>query len=207
MVKEEKYYDPIEQFLTDNLYCFKTTQRAGSQHVGYADVVGIRDIGGKNSPEIEIIAVEVKHTPSKIGKKLGQTLGYSLFSHRCYLAIPTKFETKHIEFANRLGVGLIEINKKEGMSCREILTAQKHEPYESLMYTLMSRGLKLKRCEFCGIIFSFENKKWTRNLRDHEGKAAYIRHKFSDRFDVISGETLKYKDKAICDECLKLFRV
>lgn len=207
MVKEEIYYNPVEQFLKENLFCFKTTQKAGSRHLGFADVVGIRDTGGKNSPEFELIGVEIKRDTSSIGKKLGQTLGYSLFTHRCYLAVPTKFDTKHIEFANRLGVGLIEISHKEDIKCYEILTAQRHEPYESLVYRLMEKSLKLSCCDYCGIVFSLENKSWTRNIKDCEGKALYIRHKLPDRFNVISGEMLNYKDKAICDECLKLFRI
>src|SRR2546427_11931699 len=101
-------------------------RRKGPQAVGYADVLGIRDIGSVLTGDIELIAVEVKLERDNFGKKLGQALGYSLFAHKCYLAIRMKrddrFSFEEREMANRLGVGLIDIRGTGRKQCREALS-------------------------------------------------------------------------------------
>ena len=77
--------------------CFKTAQRVGTSFIGIADVVGVRDIGGDVRGDVEVIAVEVKMSPSNFGKILGQALGYSLFGHKCYLAIILEHRTEPME--------------------------------------------------------------------------------------------------------------
>lgn len=54
-------------------------KKVGTSFVGIADVVGVREVGGDVRGDIEVVAVEVKMTPSNFGKILGQALGYSLF--------------------------------------------------------------------------------------------------------------------------------
>jgi hypothetical protein len=49
-------------------------------------VIGIRDIGGDFSGEVETIAVEVKRGSTPFVNACGQAFGYSVYSNRVYLA-------------------------------------------------------------------------------------------------------------------------
>ncbi len=152
--KEKTYYEPVEKFLKNELGCFVTRQQQGSRkYVGIVDVLGVRDLGGQYSNDIEVIAVEVKTNKGSFGKSLGQALGYSLLAHKCYLAIPLeskdKFTLEEKEMANRLGVGLIEIHSDE--TCKEVLTPKYHQPIDTLMLRTLHE-LYYIRCSLCGTL-------------------------------------------------------
>jgi len=88
---ESVLYPSVEKLLRSDAFgCFKTGQRVGTLFVGIADVVGVREIGVDVRGDIEVIAAEVKTSSSQFGKNLGQALGYSLFAHKCYLAVRFK---------------------------------------------------------------------------------------------------------------------
>jgi hypothetical protein len=53
---------------------------------GRIDVIGIRDIGGDLSGEVETVAVEVKRGSTPFANACGQTYGYSVYANRVYLA-------------------------------------------------------------------------------------------------------------------------
>lgn len=138
--------------------CFKTWQRVGTSFVGVADVVGARDVGGDVRGDLEVVAVEVKKTSDKFGRILGQAISYSLFAHKCYLAIPFSdyeaFSFEQKELAARLGVGLFEIKKEYKVwRCHEVLTSANHFPHGHQVETLLRRGLDLARCGLCGVFF------------------------------------------------------
>jgi len=155
-MKEETYYSRIEDFLKERLNCFATRQKGGSKYVGYADVLGVRDIGGKWSGDVEIIAVEVKKKKGNFGKYLGQALGYSLFAHKCYLAIPIKkgdFSLEEREMANRLGVGLLKIKRK---IVEEVLTSRYFQPIENLILHVLNQ-MKYSKCNICGVVKSLKH--------------------------------------------------
>lgn len=162
-MKESSLYGCVEDYLkSESFGCFKTKQRVGTSFVGIADIVGARDIGGDIRGDIEITAVEVKTSCSNFGKILGQALGYSLFAHKCYLAVrffdDGAFSLEQKELATRLGVGLLEIKKLYGvLRCSEVLTSPNHVPQGHQMETLLRRGLKLIKCSLCGYLF--ENKR------------------------------------------------
>jgi ribosomal protein L28 len=162
-MKESSFYPYVEEFLKSEAFaCFKTAQRVGTSFIGIADVVGVRDIGGDVRGDVEVIAVEVKMSPSNFGKILGQALGYSLFGHKCYLAIPFSdieaFSLEQKELATRLGVGLMEIRKSHGVwHCSEALSSANHTPHGHQMETLLRRGLGLVRCSICGIFVDHSN--------------------------------------------------
>ncbi len=125
------------------------------RYVGAADVLGVKDIGGVLSSDFEVVAVEVKKTKASFGKSLGQALGYSLFSHKCYLAIPSKkneelFSIDDREIASHLGVGLIEIDVSEDQ-CYEIVTSKPHKPIETILFHTLN-NLGLIKCSICGTL-------------------------------------------------------
>jgi hypothetical protein len=164
---ERVLYPYVEDFLKGESFgCFKTSQRVGTSFIGLADVVGVREVGGDVRGDIEVISVEVKSSTRTFGKILGQALGYSLFAHKCYLAVRLT-SYKHLsleqkELATRLGVGLIEIRKhRSGWKCFHILSSKNHSPHPHQMETLLRRGLGVIRCSFCGIFIDIEGEKIT----------------------------------------------
>ncbi len=155
-MKEEILYDSVETLLKESSFrCFRTGQKKGTMFLGYADVIGVRDIGGDIQGELEIVAVEVKLGFDYFGRHLGQSLGYSIFANRCYLAIKCEneasFNIEHKELATRLGVGLIKITNKWGdWRAEEVLSSAQHVPIGPLKETLLRKAVGLVKCCICG---------------------------------------------------------
>lgn len=166
---ESDLYPIVVNYLLDKMKCLDARKTVGPQLVGSADAFGIKDIGGRYNSAMIGYAIEVKEKPRPFGKRIGQALGYSLFSHRCYLAVPTKFTEEQIEMANRLGVGLLEIKTKEE-TCMERLTAQHHQPIEGLFSHAVYR-LGYVQCKMCGEfvkITSRTRKSSVKSLKDNQ---------------------------------------
>lgn len=130
--------------------CFKTDTNTGLRH-SRIDVVGVRDVGGDLSGEVETISIEVKKGSEPFATACGQALGYKIYANRVYLADVRKgsFTYDEIRIASQLGVGLIQI--KNG-TCREILTSPSYVPMSSLNLLLLEK-LRLGKCQFCGSFF------------------------------------------------------
>ena len=115
-MREIPYYQTVENWLMIQGGCFATKKNCGTR-LAHVDVVGVRHIGGDLSSEYEIIAVEVK-TDEPFFKSISQAAGYSVFAHRCYLAVYERgkqpFTHEEIEIALSLGVGLLKIRSKKG---------------------------------------------------------------------------------------------
>jgi hypothetical protein len=208
-MKESSFYPCVEEFLKSEAFgCFKTAQRAGTSFVGIADIVGARDVGGDVKGDIEIIAVEVKGSPSNFGKILGQALGYSLFAHKCYLAVTFSndkvFSLEQKELATRLGVGLLEIRKMYGvLRCSEALTSVIHIPQGHQMETLLRRGLGLVRCGFCGFFVDTINvtQSWKEALRREK---VYLTWRKPDRSLLFSRRRKgDWRRLYICNDCVR----
>ena len=200
---EEKLLHPIVvNYLKEEKKCLDAVKDTGHPFVGYADAFGIKDIGGMFRAEVIGYAVEVKTSTESFGKHIGQALGYSLFSHRCYFAVPEKFRPEHIEMANRLGVGLIEIDENN-KRCKEILTAQHHEPIENLFLSVVET-LGWDRCNFCGEFFQHSNE-WTKKNISYafENKKTYY-HQIPKQ-DVYYTKRQRKRRYPIhlCQDCLK----
>ncbi len=145
-MKEESLYPRIEKFLERNMGCKFLAKRKGSVDVGQVDVIGVREFQEKFSNNYEIICVEVKKKDFNFGKVIGQTLAYSLISHRVYLACFTKFTESQIDLASRLGVGLISINRKSG--CSKVLSSHLFRPEKEKMLKMLG-SMGLGECMFC----------------------------------------------------------
>lgn len=170
--------------------------------MGYADVVGVRDVGGEYSENIQVIAVEVKSSRYGFAKNLGQALGYSLFAHRCYLAIPLRYNEKFAleeeEMATRLGVGLIAI---KGSECREILTSPEHQPIDSLMVKILDWGMSYGRCNICGTLMPIKG--WTESLKKavNQEKAFYYGKWVEDRPILFTKRHWRWV--VVCNDCIE----
>src|SRR5271170_3808873 len=82
---EKEYYQPVERWLKRHFSCFKTAINKGLRF-GRIDVIGVRDVGGQLSGNIEIVAIEVKREKTPFANACGQTFGYSVYANRIYLA-------------------------------------------------------------------------------------------------------------------------
>ncbi len=80
---EKRVYTTVQKWMKQHFVCFKTGINTGLR-ISRIDVVGVRDIGGDLSGEIQTIAVEVKKEGSPFATTSGQTLAYNVYANRVY---------------------------------------------------------------------------------------------------------------------------
>lgn len=148
--KEQDYYPLIATWLKKQHHCFQTGINTGLSY-GRIDVVGVKDVGGQLSGEVETISVEVKRENEPFATASGQALGYKVYAHRVYLAAVREdgFSHEEITIANHLGIGLIQIKGKKPV---EILSSPYYKPLTSMHLLLLER-LGLGECQLCGCFF------------------------------------------------------
>ncbi len=141
--------------------CFRVAINKGLQF-SRIDVLGIRDVGGDFSGEVETIAVEVKRGSTPFTNACGQALGYRVYANRVYLADlrDEPFNQDQILIASTLGIGLVQI---KGAKCHEVLSSPVYVPIVKLQLGLFE-ALRLGRCQFCGSLFK---------IGDPEGGSRY----------------------------------
>lgn len=148
--REAIHYPTVAAWLRRRRSCFKTAINTGLQH-SRIDVVGVRDVGGDLSGEIETISVEVKRGSAPFATATGQALGYRVYANRIYLAdVRSKpFDQNEVEIASHLGVGLIRIS---GNRCFEELSSPYYKPI-TRMNLLLVEKLGLAHCKLCASFF------------------------------------------------------
>jgi hypothetical protein len=150
---EKDLYPIVEQWMKKHLLCFKVESNKGSRH-SRPDVIGIRDVGGNLSGEVQTIAVEVKKEGPPFATMSGQTLGYNVYANRIYLAQSREraFTIDQMDIASHLGIGLIQIR---GKTCHEILSSPFYTPITRLNLHLLET-LGLGRCQHCSSFFDMD---------------------------------------------------
>jgi len=205
-LKEESLYKHVEDFLMDQLECFDTFQKVGTMYTGFADVIGIKDVGGRTSGDFEVIAVEVKKSTYSFAKNLGQALGYSLLAHRCYLATHLEglYTAEQEQMADYLGVGLLRIYNRE---CAEISTSPLHQPINSLMLKMLERK-QYALCNICGTLVKAEEG-WTKDTKESgkEGKFLYYIKKLPERRVLFSEQEKPTRWVHICSDCMRKMKL
>ena len=148
--KEAKLYPIVEKWMKKHFLCFRTAINTGLKH-GRIDVVGVRDVGGDLSGEIETISIEVKRGTEAFATSSGQALGYKIYANRVYLADvrSESFSHEEISIASNLGIGLIQI--KNG-KCSEIISSPFYNPMTSLHLSVIEK-LALGKCQLCNTFF------------------------------------------------------
>ena len=205
--EEEYYYHQLLEKVKSQFKCFEVKSSIGTEDVGQVDIAGVRDIGGYSSGQIELIVFEVKKADEKkkaiahFGRKIGQTLSYSIISNRCYLIglfLPDErgFSDEQKILANHFGVGLIEAElDKSGKKITkfiEVLTSNHFDPpIEHKMHKVLSH-LGIRQCCSCGIYF-----------RKRQLQRFDISPKALDREYLFS--THKHKELFICSTCVRNF--
>ncbi len=171
VLKESTLYPIVAAWMRRHFKCFKTESNVGLKY-SRVDVLGVRDVGGDLSGEVETIAVEVKRGLQPFATASGQALGYEVYVNRVYLADASgkPFGQNELEIANHLGIGLIQIR---GRRCLEVLSAPYHKPITRLSLALIE-CLALGQCRLCGTFFDIgtaRNKRWSRLARENYRKA------------------------------------
>jgi hypothetical protein len=149
-IKESDLYPKLSKWLRTSYGCFATSQNLGLQH-SRVDVLGIRDVGGDLSGEVETIGVEVKRGNQPFATTSGQARGYSVYADRVYLAdVRTDGFTRHeLDIASALGVGLIRISSS---GCREVLSSPRHKPIARMQLRVFEK-MGYGRCCVCQCLF------------------------------------------------------
>ena len=213
--KEHELYPIVERWTRKHFRCFRTVMDTGLRY-GRIDVLGVRDVGGDLSGEIETIAIEVKKGITPFAKSSGQTLGYRVYVNRVYLADlrQESFTSDEIHIASNLGIGLIQI---KGKSCREVLSSTYYTPITKLNLMLLE-SVAIGRCQFCNSFFETadSSKKRFSNLTRENLKQAVIKEKGlmfwnheaafrKNKFDERRASSeVPYERRFICPECVAI---
>ncbi len=215
-VKERDLYPDVEKWLSEKHHCFKTDINKGLKY-SIIDVIGVTDVGGDLSGEIETIVVEVKRGTEPFAKASGQALANKVYANRIYLADlrNSQFSSDEIYIANHLGIGLIQII---GHDCKEVLSSPYYKPIKKLNLKLLE-NLALGKCQLCGCFFAIgdiEGNKFTNLARENFKKAvndekglmfwnrelAERKNKHGIR-ETKDGST--YERRFICPDCISYF--
>jgi len=164
--KESSLYPIVDKWMKKHFLCFRTAINRGLIY-SRIDVVGIRDIGGELSGEVETIGIEVKRGSSPFATAAGQTLGYRVYADRVYLAdIREKdFSYDEINIASHIGIGLIQIKKKK---CIEVLSSPVYKPNVRLNLELLEK-LAIGQCQICSSYFNIgkDENRWSNLCRSN----------------------------------------
>jgi hypothetical protein len=127
--RESELYPLLEKWMMRHFRCFKTGINVGLQY-SRADVLGLRDVGGSLSGDVESIVIEVKRGTEPFATASGQALGYRVYANRVYLAVEHQsgFTHSELDIASHLGIGLIQV---KGNSCREVLSSPTISPFSA----------------------------------------------------------------------------
>ncbi len=206
-MREEELYPCVERWAKRHFGCFRTATNTGIRNARL-DVVGVRDVGGDLSGEVEVIAIEVKGGNCPFAAASGQTFGYTVCANRVYLADyrHSAFAPDEIQVASHLGIGLVRMWKNK---CEEVLSSPVHHPITKLQMMLLER-LRLGKCQLCGCFFSIGDGhgNWTATttslLRAIDGVKGFRFWNFSVGKRKLGDRSYEtYERRYICPGCME----
>jgi hypothetical protein len=212
--RESASYPGVEKWMKKHFRCFKAATNVGLRY-SRIDVLGVKDVGGDLSGEIEIIGIEVKRGTEPFATASGQALGYHVYAHRVYLADrrDTAFTPSELEIASHLGIGLVQII---GATCREILSSPFHRPISRMSLAVVEK-LALGHCRMCGTFFEIgtaRKKQFSKVTRENFGRAIdqekgliFWNRELADRKNKLKMRATKdgttYERRFICPDCIQ----
>jgi hypothetical protein len=212
---EKEQYALVARWLKRHFKCFKVAVDKGLRH-GRIDVIGVRDIGGDLSGEVETFAIEVKRGTTPFVNACGQTFGYSVYANRVYLADLRQdgYSQDEIFIASNLGIGLIQI---KGKACHERLSSPFHLPI-TRMHSRLLEALRLGKCQLCDSIFAIGTAEggntWSRvsrvNIRkaiESEKGLMFWNHEVAERkrqlgIRVSKEDGMSFERRFLCPDCV-----
>lgn len=220
MPREASLYKRVEHFAKNSLGCQFAKQQVGTR-LGKIDVAGVRELRGDFESDAEVVAIEVKEERAAFLNAIGQAVAYSIYAHRCYLAVRRRrgnsFTDEERQVATQFGVGLIEIgSNKFSMP----VTPRRFSPENRNVLQIIHR-LGLFRCAPCravyedadrsdinqsGQIYLPDNSKYRGQLLKilQKGKHAryYLYNLHHQRDDK---RRYVYDKRYLCQDCVSLF--
>ena len=212
---EKIYYELVSKWLLKKYQCFKVAINTGLKY-SRADVIGIRDIGGDLTGEIETIIVEVKRGLEAFATASGQAFGYTVYANRVYLADikPNGFSQEEIQIASHLGIGLIAIGKMN--RCTEVLSSPYYRPLTKLNFQLLEK-MRLGKCQLCESIieigddrnkYSYVSKENFKKAIASEKGLIFWNRELAGRKEKngvrLGRENTTYERRFICSDCITL---
>lgn len=202
-MKEKKLWQIVEKFAKKHFKnCFASGVNKGLREFGKPDVICVSRILKDEGVTNEVISIEVKRGAYSFCKIIGQVLGYSVFSHRCYLAVEfdgsEKFTDEQKQIANKLGVGLIEIRNRK---CKEVVTSHLFNPLEHMVSALLWK-LEVAKCVLCGTYFKAgDAKSKIKNAIDK--KAPYVYWLVNLSEEIKEKRKGVYIRRYVCSDCVQ----
>lgn len=212
---EYKLYPIVEKWMVRHFKCFASRSNCGLKY-SRCDVVGVRDVGGDLSGEVETVCIEVKKGTEPFATASGQALGYRVYGNRVYLADRRMepFTQDEIAIASALGIGLIQIRDRK---CVEVLSSPLFHPLTRLNLKLLLR-MGIAHCQFCGSYFEtgdvksgrsrFSNlvrENFKKSVREKKGIMFWNWevHQRKARLHLSDRDTNKtYERRFICPDCI-----
>lgn len=210
---ESALYPILEKWMVRHFRCFKSATNVGLLY-SRVDALGVRDIGGSLSGDIETIVIEVKRGTEPFATASGQALGYQVYANRVYLADHRTdgFAHSELEIASHLGIGLVQIR---GNACREVLSSPHHRPIVRMSLELVEK-LALGKCLLCGTFFEIgasRGNRFSRLTQNRIDRAInrkkglmFWNHELADRKRKLGIRAAQpgwsYERRYICSECL-----
>lgn len=152
MPRETSLYKRVEQFARDSLGCQFAKQQVGTR-LGKIDIAGVRELRGDYESDAEVIAIEVKEERAAFLNAIGQAVAYSIYAHRCYLAVRRRrgnsFTDEERQVATQFGVGLIHIGSN---TLSVPVTSRRFSPENRNVLQIVHR-LGLFRCSLCRAVY------------------------------------------------------
>jgi hypothetical protein len=217
---EARLYKSIEDFVYRHFGCHAVKQQVGTQF-GKVDIMGLRETSGDFAAGGELIAIEVKEENAAFLTAIGQAFAYSLYAHRCYLAVRkrygNKFTPDEIDIATQFGVGLIEIKNNK---CNVILTSKSFAPQEKFILHILDK-LNLFKCTICSGIYHQKDvfsvnqpgpidlkkkSKYVGRLKDAIGERKNVRFWLYELYNLRKDKrAYVYDRRFICKDCVSIF--
>jgi hypothetical protein len=86
VMAERDLYSRVAHFADSDLALSFVHENVGTR-LGKIDVLAIQELWGDLVSDTEIVAIEVKNGVAAYLSSVGQALSYSVYAHRCYLAV------------------------------------------------------------------------------------------------------------------------
>ena len=221
MSSEKELYPKVEKFLVDAFGCLSTKINMGTKY-GHIDILGLRERRSDFASQTELVAVEVKRGGSGFLSFIGQTIGYSLYAHRVYLAWEKNngesFTFEEIDIASKFGVGLLSISK-EGEITR--ITSSAEFAPENYHLLQVIRKLGYFECTICRSYYPEEffvriNKRGLINMEEEPSYRGKLNKAIVERkpalywlyhlAEIREDERKNIGDKRfICKDCCSIF--
>jgi len=196
-LSEKRYYRVVREWLeSQGYYCGGgiTVENKPNyyQNIGTkyrrADVAGIKNVGSRFQDEIEIVAIEVRDTPTISDSDFRDTDNYHYFAHKCYLATTAPITNEHMQIAELRNIGLLSLQKGKKPKSMHDPNPENPKNYKEMLDFLNS--FEVVKCAICGCFFE----RFLRKEENYQSFLELIRSKYFKVMSETQNEPLEKSD-------------